>query len=76
MNKCELFSCRYNLDGKCTNEEKRKECVGVAEKVLCLKECINNLCKYNENSKCYDEEQEKQCPKRITKELVKKLSCW
>ena len=32
--KCNLTTCRYNADGKCTNEEKRKECVEVAEKVL------------------------------------------
>lgn len=32
--KCNLASCRYNADGKCTNEEKREECVEVSEKVL------------------------------------------
>ena len=31
---CNLTTCRYNADGKCTNEEKRKECVEVTEKVL------------------------------------------
>ena len=31
---CNLTTCRYNENGKCTNEEKRKECVEVAEKVL------------------------------------------
>lgn len=35
--KCNLTSCRYNADGKCTNEEKRKECIEVSEKVLCIK---------------------------------------
>ena len=70
-----LTTCRYNENGKCTNEGERKECVEVAEKNL-FKECINNLCKYNANLKCYDKEQEKQCPKQITKELVKKLSYW
>lgn len=35
--KCNLGSCRYNADGKCTNEEKRKECVEVSRKVLCIK---------------------------------------
>ena len=35
--KCNLTFCRYNTDGKCTNEEKRKECVEVSEKVLCIK---------------------------------------
>ena len=34
MNNCNLTTCRYNADGKCTNEEKRKECLKVAEKVL------------------------------------------
>ena len=36
--KCNLTSCRYNADGKCTNEEKRKECVEVSRKVLCINE--------------------------------------
>ena len=35
--KCNLTSCRYNADGKCTNEEKREECVEVSRKVLCIK---------------------------------------
>lgn len=34
--KCNLTSCRYNADGKCTNDEKRKECIEVCEKVLCI----------------------------------------
>lgn len=33
---CNLASCRYNADGKCTNEEKREGCVEVSEKVLCI----------------------------------------
>ena len=33
--KCNLTTCRYNEDGKCTNEGKRKECVEVSRKVLC-----------------------------------------
>ena len=37
-NSCNLTTCRYNKDGKCTNEEKRKECVEVSRKVLCLDE--------------------------------------
>ncbi len=36
--KCNLTSCRYNADGKCTNEEKREECVEVSRKVLCINE--------------------------------------
>ena len=35
--KCNLTSCRYNAYGKCTNKEKREECVEVSRKVLCLK---------------------------------------
>lgn len=33
---CNLNTCRYNENGKCTNEEKRKECLDVSRKVLCL----------------------------------------
>lgn len=36
--KCKLTSCRYNADGKCTNEEKREECVEASRKVLCINE--------------------------------------
>lgn len=35
--KCNLNTCRYNADGKCTNAEKRTECIEVSEKVLCIK---------------------------------------
>lgn len=35
--KCNLTSCRYNADGKCANDKKRKECIEVSEQVLCLK---------------------------------------
>lgn len=35
-NNCNLTTCRYSKDGKCTNEEKRKECVEVSKLVLCL----------------------------------------
>ena len=34
--KCNLTSCRYNADGKCTNEEERKECVRVSKAVLLI----------------------------------------
>ena len=34
--KCNLTSCRYNADGKCTNEEKREECVRVSKAVLLI----------------------------------------
>ena len=35
IHNCNLTTCRYNENGKCTNEEKRKECVEVSRKVLC-----------------------------------------
>lgn len=35
-NDCNLTTCRYNKDGKCTNEEKRKECIIVSKAVLCI----------------------------------------
>lgn len=34
MTNCNLTTCRYNENGKCTNDEKRKECVETVEKVL------------------------------------------
>lgn len=36
MNDCNLTTCRYNKDNKCTNGEKRTECIEVSEKVLCI----------------------------------------
>lgn len=36
--KCNLTSCRYNKDNKCTNDEKRTECVEVSRKVLFINE--------------------------------------
>lgn len=36
MSNCNLTTCRYNADGKCTNEENRKECIEVARAVLRL----------------------------------------
>lgn len=36
MNDCNLTTCRYNKDNKCTNQEKREECVEVLGKVLCI----------------------------------------
>ena len=35
-NNCKLTTCRYNADGKCTNDEKRKECVRVSKAVLLI----------------------------------------
>ena len=36
MNNCNLTTCRYNAHGKCTNEEKRKECVRVSKAMLVI----------------------------------------
>ena len=38
MDKCNFSTCRFNENGKCTDEKSRKQCVEVAEKVLCLDE--------------------------------------
>lgn len=38
MCSCNFTTCRYNEDGKCENEGKRKECVEVSRKVLCLED--------------------------------------
>lgn len=38
LENCNLTTCRYNENGKCTNGEKRKECVAVSKKVLCIEE--------------------------------------
>lgn len=40
-NECHIASCRYNRNGICHNEDKRKECVDVSMRVLCL-ECGEN----------------------------------
>ena len=42
MNNYNITTCRYNADGKCTNEENREECVEVSRKVLCLNENNRN----------------------------------
>lgn len=36
MANCNLTTCRYNADGKCTNEEKRKECVRASKSALLI----------------------------------------
>lgn len=38
---CNLTTCRYNKSGTCMNEDKRKECVEVSKKVLCLEDREN-----------------------------------
>lgn len=40
---CNLTTCRYNQSGTCTNEDKRKECVEVSKKVLCLEDRENEF---------------------------------
>lgn len=41
QNDCNLTTCRYNADGKCTNEEKRKECVKVSKAVLLIDDLVD-----------------------------------
>lgn len=41
LSDCNLTTCRYNQDGQCTNEDKRKECIEVSRKVLCLEDSDN-----------------------------------
>lgn len=67
MNKCNLTTCRYNADGKCTNEEKREECVRVSKAVLLIDDLDDievpdnqlvekknpfNVCRTNPNCEC------------------------
>ena len=67
MNDCHLTTCRYNADGKCTNKEKRKECVRVSKAVLMIddfddikvsdNQCVKkknqlNICYTNQNCEC------------------------
>lgn len=50
MNNCNLITCRYNANGKCENEEKRKECVEVSKLVLCEPNKNENVqAKHDEN---------------------------
>lgn len=66
-NNCNLTTCRYNADGKCTNEEKRKECIRVSKSVLCVddfyakmkfetmmqwKDRLTDICDTNPNCEC------------------------
>lgn len=49
---CNLTTCRYNVDKKCVNQNKRKECIEVSEKVLCLEKYNKNpfnICETNPN---------------------------
>ena len=38
---CNLTTCRYNAEGKCTNEGKRKECVRVSKAVLIIDDLVD-----------------------------------
>ena len=66
-NNCNLTTCRYNADGKCTNEEKREECVRVSKAVLMIDDLSDievadnqlvkkknpyNVCDTNHNCEC------------------------
>lgn len=42
-NNCNLIACCYNQSGTCTNEDKRKECVEVSKRVLCLEDRENGF---------------------------------
>ena len=65
--KCNLTTCRYNADGKCTNEEERKECIRVSKAVLLIDDLADievpnsqlvekknpfNVCDANPNCEC------------------------
>ena len=59
-NNCNLTTCRYNADGKCTNEEKRQECVIFSKAVLMIDDfddikVSDNQCvkKKNQLNICY-----------------------
>ena len=41
MSNCNLTTCRYSADGKCTNEGKRKECVRVSKAVLLIDDLVD-----------------------------------
>ena len=64
---CNLTTCRYNADGKCTNDWKRKECVRVSKAVLLIDDLADievpdsqlvkkknpfNVCDTNPNCEC------------------------
>ena len=66
-NNCNLINCRHNADVKCTNEEKRQECVRVSKAVLCVddfyakmkfetmmqwKDRLSDICDTNPNCEC------------------------
>lgn len=46
MNDCNLTTCRYNKDNKCTNDEKRTECVEVSRKVMGIDVSVDAVNEY------------------------------
>lgn len=46
MNDCNLTTCRYNKDNKCTNNEKRTECVEVSGKVIGIDVSVDAVNEY------------------------------
>lgn len=46
MNDCNLTTCRYNKDNKCTNDEKRAECVEVSGKVMGIDVSVDAVNEY------------------------------
>lgn len=46
MNNCNLTTCRYNKDNKCTNDGKRTECVEVSGKVMDIDVSVDAVNEY------------------------------
>lgn len=46
MNNCKFTTCRYNTDGKCTNDEKRTECIEVSKKVMGIDVSVDAVKEY------------------------------
>lgn len=46
MNDCNLTTCRYNKDNKCTNDEKRTECIEVSGKVMGIDVSVDSVNEY------------------------------
>lgn len=46
INDCNLTTCRYNKDNKCTNDEKRAECIEVSGKVMSIDISVDAVNEY------------------------------
>lgn len=46
MNNCKFTACRYNKDNKCTNDEKRAECVEASGKVMGIDVSVDAVNEY------------------------------